>query len=204
MLTEEEKKERLAQLREKLAEKRKLDALKRQEEDKQNELIRRKATKDTAEIRRQLEEQERLKDLEKRNREKQEDKLQRERIKAQIEEDRRRMKEKAEEEKRRAQGIQQVHLDAQPIATEPSHIKSDIARLQIRLPDGSVLRETVSAKSTLNELLVIIEGKSKFSAVTHALMIALPPRQFDAGTEGGQSMEQLNLCPSATLILRKK
>lgn len=203
-LTDEQKKERLAQLREKLAEKRKLDAVKMSEEEKQNELIRRKATKDTAEIKKQLEEKEAKKALDERMRQKTEDRLQKERIKAQIEDDRRRMKEKSEDEKRRAQGI--VHIDAdQPkqLVSEASTIASDTARLQIRLPDGRALRETVPSTSNLRELLATVESKSGLPARSHVLMIALPPRTFDVSTEGSKSMVELGLCPSATLIYRK-
>lgn len=203
-LTEEQKKERLAQLRQKLAEKRKQDAVKRDEEEKQNELIRRKATKDTAEIKKQLEEKEAKKALDERMRQRQEDFIQKERIRAQIEDDRRRMKEKADEDKRRAQGIIHIQAEAQPrLVAEAPTIQSDSTRLHIRLPDGKALRETIPSVSTLNDLLSIVEDKSGLSASHHLLMIALPPRNFDAATEGSKNMTELGLSPSAALVYRK-
>jgi len=206
VLTEEEKKERLAELKGKLVEKRKLEAEKLKEEDKANELIRRKATKDVGEVKRQLEEKEAKKELEKRMREKQDEKIQLARVKAQIEEDRRRMKEKAEEERMRAQGQQAVHISASPtkLTMETSSIKSETIRLQIRLPDGAVIRETVQPSLTLNRLLALIDEKSSFSTSSHALMIALPPRNFDTATEGSKTMAELGLSPSASFVLRKK
>lgn len=206
VLTEEEKRERLQELKQKLAEKRRLDALKAEEEQRQNEIIRRKASKDTAEYKKQLEEKEMQKDLERRLREKEEDKQQRARIKAQIEEDRQRMKEKAEAEKLRAQGIPGQKADltpAAPLVMEQSSIKSDTARLHIRLPDGKALRETIDATKTLGDLMSLVEEKSGFPSSNYGLMIALPPRSFEVSTEGSKTMQELGLCPSAALVLRK-
>lgn len=203
-LTEGEKKERLAELRQKLVEKRKLDELARKDEEKANELIRRKATKDTAEIKRELEEKEAKKALEQRMRDKEEEKQQRARIKAQIEDDRKRMREKAEAEKRRAQGEPAAQMPASaPLVSEQANMTSDLVRLQIRLPDGKALRETVPSSMTLLELLGLVDEKCEFTSDTHSLMIALPPRSFDADEEGSKTLQDLGLCPSATLVLRK-
>lgn len=86
-LTEEQKKEQLGKLEEKLKQKRQ----ERETQEKQDELEREKdrikAGKDMAEARRKMEETEMQKIVEQRKREKQEEKMARERVKAQIESD---------------------------------------------------------------------------------------------------------------------
>jgi hypothetical protein len=203
VLTDEEKTQRLAELREKLKEKRRLDAIKAEEEARRNEMIRRKATKDTAEIKRELEAKEAEKAMKERMREKQEDRLARERIKQQIEEDRRRMKEKAEAQRRLSEGKPAEQAAPQEPIHEQPKVITDSARLQIRLPNGTALRERVASSMTLAELMKLIGEKSGLNMNYHGLMIPLPPKNFDMATEGSSSLADLGLCPSATLVLRK-
>jgi hypothetical protein len=203
VLNNEEKAQRLADLREKLKEKRKLDAIKAEEEARKNELIRRKATKDTAEIKRELEAKEAEKALKERLREKEEDRLARARIKQQIEDDRRRLKEKAEAQRRISEGIPDEPVSPKELVYEQPTIVTDLARLQIRLPNGTALRESVPSSMTLAELTCLIGEKSHLDMSSHSLMIPLPPRNFDPATEGSSSLADLGLCPSAALVLRK-
>ncbi|OBZ73702.1 UBX domain-containing protein 1 [Grifola frondosa] len=88
-LTEEEKNQKLAELREKMAAKRAVKAKQEAKENEANEAIRRKAGKDLNAIREEMKAKELIKEAENKRREKLEDAKARAAIKAQIEADRR-------------------------------------------------------------------------------------------------------------------
>lgn len=203
LMTDEEKAQRLAELKVKLQEKRKLDAIKAEEEQRRNDQIRRKATKDTMEMKRELEEKQALKAAQERLREKQEEKQLRERIKQQIAEDRQRMKEKAAQEKRLAEGKPLVMESAKPLVAQTTSSITDSVRLQIRLPDGKSLRESLPSSMTLRKLLELVQEKTGFGLGMYGLMIPLPPRDFDGDSEADSTLASLGLCPSASLVLRR-
>lgn len=202
-LTAEEKTQRLAELKEKLKEKRRQDAAKAEEEARKNELIRRKATKDMTEVRRDMEQKEAAKALQLRLKEKEEEKALRQRLRLQMAENQQRLRQKSEEQRRLAEGLPLDQPSPEPLHAESSHVETEQARLQIRLPDGKVLRECLVSSMTLAELVAHVEGKAGLPAGQHELMIPLPPRIFDVSREGDRTLASLDLCPSATMVFRQ-
>ncbi len=93
-MVEEEKKQKLAELQERLARKRAEKAALEEAERKKNELIRRKTGQEMVQIKEQMKEAEMRKALEQKKREKEEEKLARQRVREQIEADKRARAEK--------------------------------------------------------------------------------------------------------------
>ncbi|KAF9164191.1 hypothetical protein BGX20_001030 [Mortierella sp. AD010] len=138
-LTEEEKQAKLAELKQRLAEKRAAKALADKEDQKTSEKIRRKAGQDMTEVKAKLEEKEMKKLVEAKKREKEEDRLAKAAIKAKIEADK---AERARKKQEAAAGHQQAAAaQAAAAAAEasaragPAKVYTE-ARLQIRQPEG--------------------------------------------------------------------
>jgi len=97
-LTEEEKKEQLAKLKEIMKQKRAIKDVQEKEENVTKEKDRRKQGREGKEIQSKFQEQQHLKELEKQKKQKEEEKQHRERVRAQIEQDKRDKKAKLEAE----------------------------------------------------------------------------------------------------------
>lgn len=169
-LTEQEKKEKLEELRAKLAAKRaaqsKIDA----EENKANEKIRRKAGQDLTEIKADMERKEQIKEAERKRKEKADDAAFKAKIKAQIEADKRERAAKAAADKAAREG------KAAPVAATPagpsaaalaasagpqaSKSSANEARLRVRAP-GGMWMGTLPADATLSELADKIRAEGK-------------------------------------------
>lgn len=205
-LTEEEKKAQLALLEERIKAKR----LEREEKEKQEALekerLRIKSGKDMSEARRKLEEEEMKKIVEQRKREKQEEKMARERVKAQIE---------ADKEARRAKAQQQ---SGQPLpAPAPAPVPASPApqvvlppkdyketKIQIRLPNGSTVVETFDKREQLSAVRLFIQLKQGDEPGTFPFgMMTTFPRKVFAGEDFEKSLEELQLVPSATIMVTK-
>lgn len=98
-LTEEQKKERLAELREQLKAKKVAQSEKDKEDAKRNEQIRQKSTRETQDLREELKKKEQIKEAAKKRQEKLDDIEAKRRIKAKIEADKAERKRKADEAK---------------------------------------------------------------------------------------------------------
>ncbi|KAJ4294451.1 hypothetical protein N0V90_008142 [Kalmusia sp. IMI 367209] len=98
-LTEEEKKQKLEDLRQKLAAKRAGQAEQDKIDRKKNEQIRMKATKESQDIKEELVKKEQLKEMQKKKREKEEDAKAKQRVLAKLEADKQERKRKADAEK---------------------------------------------------------------------------------------------------------
>lgn len=98
-LTEEEKKQRLQELREKMAAKKAVQSEQDKMDAKRNEQISRKKTKESEDIKEQLKVKEQIKDAEKKRKEKQDDIDAKKRIQARIAADKEERRIKAEREK---------------------------------------------------------------------------------------------------------
>ncbi|KAF4494293.1 h-caldesmon, partial [Fusarium agapanthi] len=103
-LTEDEKKAKLEQLRERLAAKRALQSVKDKEDHKRNEQIRAKATKESQEAKEELARKQAVKEAAQKRQEKLEDQEAKRRIKAKIEADKAERRRKAEEAKAAREG----------------------------------------------------------------------------------------------------
>ncbi|WFD42229.1 hypothetical protein MPSI1_000870 [Malassezia psittaci] len=201
-LTEEEKANRLSELRARMQEKRAKQASKDAEERRANELIRRKAGQDAGQAREELEKKERIKDAERKRREKQEDIAAKARVKAQIEEDKKRRAEKAAREKALREGVPlpgATPTNGPP--TKPSAVPTSTAnesRLRVRAPGGTWMG-TLPATATLLDVqnAVLKDGKGG-DAVQLQFSTTFPRHIFTTG-EQAKSLKELGLVPSAAL-----
>lgn len=205
-LTEEEKKQQLALIEEKL----KLKRLEREEREKQEALDKErnriKSGKDMTEARKRLEEMEMKKIVEQRKREKAEEKAARDRVRAQIEADK----------ARRKLGQQQSPTTEAPViaaavtsTTSPptdASVKSPPkdykeTRIQIRLQDGTALTETFNVNEQLSAIRVFIQMKTG-SDMPFGLMTTFPRKVFSF-EDFEKPLNVLGLVPSAVLIMTK-
>ncbi|KAL2269177.1 hypothetical protein VTJ83DRAFT_4023 [Remersonia thermophila] len=202
-LTEEEKKAKLAELREKLKAKREAQAAREKEESKRNEQIRQKATKEAQDIKEELQRKEQLKIAAKKRQEKLEDLEAKKRIKAKIEADRLERKRRDEE----AKALREGRLPGQvaPPAAAPTAAPSAssgaaaaTARLRLQTKNGNLVKSFPS-ETTLFEVAQQIEEEAggpvlKFSTT-------FPKKTFEAGVDFGQTLAEAGLAPSAVLIV---
>ncbi|XP_064401997.1 uncharacterized protein LOC135347837 isoform X2 [Halichondria panicea] len=78
----------------------------------------------------------------------------------------------------------------------------DTCRLQIRLPDGRVLRQSFPTSASLSQIVeLVMESCSDCGSVQ--LIQPYPHREFTL-SEYQCSLQSLNLCPSASLVVAKQ
>ncbi|KAH8833344.1 ubiquitin-related domain-containing protein [Flagelloscypha sp. PMI_526] len=204
-LTEEEKKQKLAELREKMAAKR---ALKEQEAAKDNianENLRRKAGKDMGKIKEDLKLKEAEKEKAQKKREKIEDAKARAAVKAQIEADKKARAEKAAREKALREGreIADAAATAASTSSAPATAGKDYpeTRLQIRLSGGGVpLVTTLKSDAPLREVAEYIASQDiTYEADAVVLTQTFPRKQFTSA-DFEKTLRELGLTPSAALL----
>ncbi|KAL0058762.1 hypothetical protein AAF712_014534 [Marasmius tenuissimus] len=169
-LTEEEKKERLAELRAKMADKRSKKAVEDAADQKANEALRRKAGKDMGKIQEDLKAKEAIKEAEQKRRDKIEEQQARARVKAQIEADKRERAEKAAREKALREGkpLPDSGSAPAPAAAASPSAPSGVAgrdfketRLQIRMSTGGQpYTTTLSSDAPLREVAEFIAAQN--------------------------------------------
>lgn len=209
-LTEEEKKQKLAELREKMAIKRAAKAKEEAKEHKANEAIRRKSGKDINEIREELKNKEILKEAEAKRREKIEDAKARAAIKAQIEADKKARAEKAAREKALRDGVPIVDSAPSAPATSPAAVAaaSGLAgrdypqtRLQIRMASGGQpYTTTLPSDSTLRAVAEFLAAQTLLVDVDTVTFAQHFPRKQFTQADFSRSLRELGLTPSAVLI----
>lgn len=208
-LTEDEKKEKLAELREKMAAKRAVKAQEDAKEAKANEEIRRKSGKDMNKIREELKVKEHMKDMEAKRREKAEDAKARAAIKAQIEADKKARAEKAAKEKALREGKPIVDAPAAstsaatPAAPAPTVAGKDFkeTRLQIRMASGGQpYTTTLSSDAPLREVAEFLAGQTLSVDVETVKFAQHFPRKDFSRADFSKSLRDLGLTPSAVLI----
>lgn len=153
-LTEEEKKQKLAQLQDLLAEKRKEKAQADAAEAREREKIRRHTGQDISLAKEKQQELEMKKALEDKRREKEADRQAKLKIKAQIEADKQARIEKAAELKRIREGLPQTVPAPAAVKVPVARVDGSSyakARIQIRVPNGPALVQTFPADQTLQE-----------------------------------------------------
>ncbi|CAK7205025.1 hypothetical protein SEUCBS139899_007789 [Sporothrix eucalyptigena] len=201
-LTEAEKQARLEELRQRLKEKRANQAIADREDQKKNEKIRMKATKETQDMKEELERKERIKDAAKKKAEKLADIEAKKRIKARIEADKEERRRKAEQAKAAREG-QPVAAPAAPsggglaaaVASSSSSSASQ-ARLRLQLPTGNV-QKTFDAEATLFEVAQALEADDGFKA--NKFELTFPRKTFEGATDMSKTLRELGLTPSAVL-----
>lgn len=183
-LTPEESLKYLDELRAKRAAKKGEMALKDAEEAKRNEMIRRKAGKETIETKQKLQEKEMRLAAEQRAREKEEDRLAKARIKAQIEADRLERKQKTHPPPVK-----------QDIPIETAKIIPSSCRIQVRLPNGTMVRFEFDAKDSISKLFSELSLHGAYTK-----LISTFPRQTITKEDAEKTFVDLNLIPSASLV----
>jgi UBX domain-containing protein 1/4 len=183
------------QLQEKLAEKRKLEKIKEEQEEKDRELQRRREGKEITGLQRQRDANERKKMLEEQRRQAEDEKRRKERVLAMIKEDR------ANQEARTAI----IHdTPASEEEAEPQVIAkhSDNVRVMVRGLSGP-LTMSLSNDCTLDDVIARIEEEFPDTMLKCRLLVSLPHREFS--TEDCQkSLLDLGLSPSTILTLAPK
>ncbi|ADV23763.1 DNA-binding protein [Cryptococcus gattii E566] len=213
-LTEEEKKAKLQELREKLAIKRAAQSKEDEKANRANEnsnhvvqAIRRKAGQDTTKIREDLKLKGALQDAEQKKREKLEDRKARAAIKAQIEADKRERAEKAAREKALREG-KAIPTSSSPVPTivpkaDTGTKSSDNpeTRLQIRLATGGApMTKTFPSDNTLIDVAEwVASEKIEYNVDTIGFSLTFPRKTFSR-EDMKKSLKENGLTPSAVLI----
>ncbi|KAL0102032.1 hypothetical protein PUN28_018525 [Cardiocondyla obscurior] len=205
LLTEEEKREQLRMLEEKLRQKRK----EREEQEKKDAFEREKnrirSGKEMSEARKKLEELEMQKLLEQRKREKAEEKEARQRVRAQIEADKAARRAKAAAESNQVtNSTTSTPLSATPSSTSTYHRKDYTeTRLQLRLTNGQTLTQSFGSKEQLSAVRLFIEMNRTDGNGPFQLMTTFPTKVF-TDEDYDTPLDVLGLVPSAVVIVQKK
>lgn len=189
-----------------LVEERRLQKMKEEEEAvKQSELERRRVAREMQQAQQAREDQERREWARKRAQEKEEERRHRERIQAQIAQDRadraeRYQQQKTQEEQRKREREAQRLLEQQQRAAQEAAARSQVARIQFRLPDGSSAAHTFDADATLQDLhnYVVETVQPSFSSFT--LSTTFPRREFSQ-EQYHSTLRELELAPSAVILV---
>jgi len=208
-LTEEEKKQKLAELREKMAAKRAVKAKQEAQENLANEAIRRKSGKDINELREEMKQKELIKEAEKKRQEKLDDARARAAVKAQIEADKKARAEKAAREKALREG--KPLPDSSAPAAAPAPVPAAASgtagkdypqtRLQIRMASGGQpYTTTLSSDATLTDVAEFVAAQTTAVDVdTVNFAMHFPRKQFTRA-DFSKTLRDLGLTPSAVLI----
>ncbi|XP_060683823.1 UBX domain-containing protein 4 [Hemiscyllium ocellatum] len=200
--TEEDLNVRVERLTKKLEERRE----QKKEDELTNEIKveieRRKVGKEMVEFKRKQEEDRTKRMLEERSRDKEEERLARERIRQQIALDRAERAARYAKTKEEAEAARKA-AELQRQATEEARNKkerSNMCRIQFRLPDGSSFTNQFSADATLLEARQFAESQVGGVYGHFELAITFPRKQFTKD-DYSKTLTELELVPSASIIL---
>ncbi|KAF0522019.1 ubiquitin-related domain-containing protein [Gigaspora margarita] len=197
-LTEEEKQAKLLELKQRLAEKRELRALQDKEDEKSRERMRRQSGRELTEAKSKMEEKEMQKLLAAKKKEKEEEKIAKAKIKAQIEADKKERAAKREAAKQATQAQKQEEAVAEAAAAAAAAKKEYTeTRLQIRQPTGAPITQTFQSTDTLQ---IVHDLVSQHVTGPFKLMTTFPRKVF-GDSEMQQTLKDLNLVPSAVLVV---
>ncbi|XP_054758194.2 UBX domain-containing protein 1-like [Lytechinus pictus] len=201
-LTEEEKKEQLARLQERLKQKQADRIANEKKEALDREKMRRKQGKEMVQAKQQMEIDEAKQLAALKKREKMEEKLARERVKEQIARDR---ADRAARGSKKQEGVP----PAQPPAAAPAPAPGssapkkeyDTSRLQIRQTNGSAITQSFGAMEPLAAVRVYIE-LNRTDGQTGAFSLMTPfPRKIFTLEDMEKPLKELGLVPSAVLTI---
>ncbi|KAL4878570.1 hypothetical protein BJY04DRAFT_221069 [Aspergillus karnatakaensis] len=203
-LTEEEKKARLQELREKLAAKRAGLSEQDKLDKKRNEEIRRKATKESQDAKEELQRKQMLKEAALKKKDKQDEIDAKRRVKARIEADKEERRLRAEREKAERAGLAPpVQADpvpattaSAPVASKPASAYTE-ARLRFQTPKGNIMK-TLPVETTLFEVAEAL--KSEDGVAVQSFRQNFPRKVFNSEFFG-ESLKDLGLIPSASLVV---
>ncbi|KAI1808103.1 ubiquitin-related domain-containing protein [Daldinia bambusicola] len=201
-LSEEEKKKRLEELRERVKAKRAGQAAVDKEEQKRNEQIRQKATKESHELKEELQRKEQIKEAAKKRQEKLDDIEAKKRIKAKIEADKEERRRKAEAAKAARTGVPVAAPAAAPApAPAPARpaVTHNEARLRLQTSGGNVLK-TLPADTTLFEVKQMLESENGLTVTK--FVQNFPRKVFEGSLDLGKTLKEAGLVPSAALVVQ--
>jgi hypothetical protein len=211
-LTEEERAQKLAELRAKMTEKRSRKAEEEALEHKANENLRRKAGKDMNKIKEDLKVKQAMKEAEQKKKDKIEDARAKAAIKAQIEADKKARAEKFAREKalRDGQPVPDsfASTSSAPAAAAPAVPVGGVAgkdfketRLQIRMASGGQPYTTsLPSDATLREVAEFLAGQTLSVDVETVSFAQHFPRKTFSPDDFSRTLKDLGLTPSAVLI----
>jgi hypothetical protein len=202
-LTEEEKKQRLADLKEKLAEKRAVQSEQDKIDKKRNEEINRKKTKESQDIKEQLKFKESIKEAELKRKEKAADVEAKRRIQAKIAADKeeRRLKNEREKAQRAGQALPPVAaaaVEPTPAATSKPASAYTETRLRLQTANGNVMK-TFPVDTTLFEVAAALTEESGMEVESFTQTF---PRKVFNNEFFGETLKDLKMVPSASLIVK--
>ncbi|KAF8638450.1 hypothetical protein AX17_002207 [Amanita inopinata Kibby_2008] len=207
-LTEEEKKQKLEELRERMSEKRAKKATEDAKEQQANEALKRKAGKDMNKLKEDLKVKQALQEAEAKKREKLEDVRARAAVKAQIAADRKARAEKAAREKALREG-HDVPMTSAP-QTAPTAVAQSQSgpskefketRLQIRMASGGQPHTTtLSSDASLREVAEFLAAQTLSVDVETVTFTQTFPRKTFTRADFSKSLKELGLTPSAVLL----
>ncbi|KAJ5556496.1 hypothetical protein N7513_002333 [Penicillium frequentans] len=204
-LTEEQKKQRLDELRERLAEKRSAQTMQDKADQKRNEEIRRKSTKESQDAKEDLKRKQALKDAAANKREKAEELEAKKRIRAKIAADKEERRLKAERERAERAGVAPPPQPAAapvPTASGPTTSKPASAytetRLRFQTPSGNIMK-TLPVTTTLFEVVAAL--KTEDGIEVQSFTQNFPRKVFNAEFFG-ETLKELGLTPSASLVIQ--
>ncbi|KAI0190023.1 UBA/TS-N domain-containing protein [Xylaria flabelliformis] len=201
-LTEEEKQQRLAELREKVKAKRANQAVVDKEEQKRNEQIRQKATKESQDLKEELQRKEQIKEAAKKRQEKVDEMEAKKRIKAKIEADKEERRRKAEEAKAAREGRAiPITAPAPAAAAAPARpaANHNETRLRLQTSGGNVMK-TLPVDTTLFEVAQMLEAENGLAV--SKFVQNFPRKVFEGNLDFGKTLKEVGLVPSAALIVQ--
>ncbi|KAJ5711612.1 hypothetical protein N7488_005768 [Penicillium malachiteum] len=195
-LTEEQKKQRLTELRERLAAKRAVQS----EQDKVDQ----KRNEDNQTAKEELERKQMAKEAAAKKREKQEEIEAKKRIRAKIEADKEERRLRAERERAERAGVAPPQAAPAPAATASGPVASKPAsaytesRLRFQTSKGNIMK-TLPVETTLFEVAAAL--KSEDGIDVQSFSQNFPRKVFNAEFFG-ETLKELGLTPSASLIVQ--
>ncbi|USW58308.1 Putative UBX domain, UBA-like superfamily, Zinc finger C2H2-type, Ubiquitin-associated [Septoria linicola] len=204
-LSPEEAKAKLAELRAKAAERKAKQAVEEKKEQRRNEEIRKKHTKESDDAKEELARKEQIKEAAKKRQEKADDIAAKKRIKDKIEADKAARKAKIEEDKRMRDNPDAYNPGAATApagglaAAAPAKVANHSeARLRLQTPSGNIMK-TMPAETTLFEVAEAVKQENGTSATSFTQNF---PKKIWNYEDFGMTLKEAGLVPSAALIVK--
>ncbi|KAE8146697.1 hypothetical protein BDV25DRAFT_46698 [Aspergillus avenaceus] len=204
-LTEDEKKARLEELRQRLAEKRSVQSQQDKVDQKRNEEIKRKSNKESQDVKEELQRKQMMKEAEKKKQEKIADIEAKQRVKAKIEADKEERRRRAERERAERAGVAPpAEPEPTPAATSSAPFTSKPAsaytetRLRFQTAKGNIMK-TLPVTTTLFEVAAALNQEDGIEV--QSFLQTFPRKVYDAEFFG-ESLKDLGLTPSASLVVQ--
>lgn len=202
-LSEEEAKTKLEALRQRAAEKRKVQSEEDKVAAKRNEAILRKSTREQQDAKEQLQAKEMIKEAEAKRKEKLADIDAKKRIQAKIAADKEERRLKAEREKAQRAGQplpEQSAPTAAPVTASAPKPASAYTEARLRLQtSGGTVQKTFSAETTLFEVAHAVSQEN--GTEVQSLTSNFPRKTWDR-SDFGMTLKEAGMVPSAALIVK--